>query len=53
VWEERIECVREGKKGGNKLDFSKRRKHSARRGKKIKQGKVSQFKSVKALVVAW
>jgi hypothetical protein len=49
VWKKELSVCRKKKKrgGGNKLDFSKRRKYSTRRGKKFKQGKVSQFKSVK------
>jgi hypothetical protein len=37
----------------NKLAFSKRRKHSAGEEKQIQARKISQFKSVKALVIAW
>jgi len=46
------ECVWEEKKRTN-LIFHRRREHSAKRGEKSKQGKISQFKSVKALAIAW
>jgi hypothetical protein len=46
------ECVWEEKKRTN-LIFHRRREHSAKRGGKSKQGKISQFKSVKALAIAW
>jgi ATP phosphoribosyltransferase len=46
------ECVWEEKKRTN-LIFHRRREHSAKRGDKSKQGKISQFKSVKALAIAW
>jgi hypothetical protein len=44
----------EGKKKQTNLIFSKEKeKHSTKRGGKSKLGKIPQFKSVKALAIAW
>jgi hypothetical protein len=46
-------CVVRRKKWRTKLTLSKRKKHSARRGKTNSSKENSQFKSVKTLTIPW